>query len=177
MGIMKVVRRFGGLPLLAVFLAACGDDGVAPTSSTPLAGRYTLSWFAQRDAPALPGVPGTRFVIDECGNGADQPNAAFTFSDSTALTLQQTPQAYALTVTGLVTDCSGTTTEYFDIATGEYLFVDDEWLTLQGDLTHPHLDGTLLDTGDTLRIEMRPGQPGLPYPLRTIDRLVFSRVK
>lgn len=177
MGGVGLTRSFRGLPLLAWFLAAaCGDATTNPPNSAP-AGRYTLSWFYQGSAPMMPGIPGVSFVTDDCGNGADAPNASFVFSDSTALTLQESPQEYGAAFVGNVTDCAGVTAPFFDIAAGSYVFVDGQWLTLEGDLTHPHLDGTLEQAGDTLEIQLRPGQPGLPYPLTTVERLGFRRAK
>ncbi len=177
MGGIGLTRSYRGLPLLASFLvAACGDAATNAPNPSP-AGRYTLTRFYQSSAPMMPIVPGVRFVIDQCGNGSDPPDASFVFSDSTTLTLQGSPQEYGVAFVGRVTDCAGLAAPFFDVAAGSYLFVDGQWLTLEGDLTYPHLDGTLESAGDTLEIQLRPGQPGLPYPLATVERLGFRRAK
>jgi hypothetical protein len=178
MGARAPARLSHGLALLASLIAtACSENSVNGPASADHAGSYTLTAFYQRDTPAIPGIPGVRVFIDDCGNDADPPNASFVFSDSSTLRLQQTPQDYALAFVGRLTDCAGLTTPFFDVVAGRYLLVDGRWLTLEGDAVHPHLDGQLEDAGDTLEIQLRPARPGLPYPLSTVDRLAFRRAK
>jgi hypothetical protein len=164
------------VPLLAIIVWACGDDTASPQPTSVLEGRYVLTWSTDSAAPSVTIVPGVAVTIDQCGDGTQQPNASFVFSDSTALTLQATPQAYALTVVGMITDCSGTRTRYFDVAAGEYLVVDDTWITLMGDLDHPNFDARVVDTtADSVAIVLRPGLPGLAFPLAGVDQLYFTR--
>ena len=168
--------RWCALSLLTLGIMACDDDVVTPADTAMLEGRYTLAWSAAVATPSITIVPGVPIPIDDCGNGAQEPTATFTFSDSTAITLQETPRAYALTVVGTVTDCGGDRTRHFDVVAGEYLFVDDRWLTLLGDLAHPHFDGQVTGAAtDSLTIVLRPGSPGLAFPLAGIDRLAFTR--
>lgn len=164
------------VPLLSMLVWACGDDAASPQPTAVLEGRYLLAWSAESAAPNVTVVPGVAITIEQCGNGTQQPNASFAFSDSTALTLQATPQAYALTVVGMITDCAGSRNRYFDVATGEYLIVDNTWIALMGDLGHPNFDGQVVDAAaDTLAIVLRPGLPGLAFPLAGVDRLYFTR--
>ena len=170
-------RILGAFVPLLLVTVACGDDEItAPAGTTAPEGRYALAWFAQRTAPAIALIPGIPFVVDDCGNGAEAPNASFTFADSTALALQHTPQDYAVTLVGQVVDCTGTVSPYFDVVAGSYLMVDNR-ITLMSDLTHPHLEGTVEATSDTAQIQLRPALPGLAYPLHGIDRLCFTRLE
>lgn len=162
--------------LLSMLVWACGDDAASPQPTGVLEGRYLLAWSADSAARNVTVVAGVPITVDRCGNGAQQPDASFTFSDSTALTLQATPQAYALTIVGTITDCSGSRSRYFDVAAGEYLVVDDTWITLMGDLDHPNFDARVVDTtADSVAIVLRPGLPGLAFPLAGVDRLYFTR--
>lgn len=160
---------------IAIVVLACGEDATTPEPASRIEGRYALSWTADRAAPAVTLVPGVARTLDDCGNGAAPPNAAFTFSDSSALTIQEEPQAYALTLVGTVTDCAGGRARFFDVAVGEYVRAEDAWITLMGDLTHPHFDGEIGAGSDTATtIVLRPGRPGLASPLDGVDRLCFT---
>jgi hypothetical protein len=163
------------VPLLTVGVMACGDDAVTPTDGVALENHYTLTWTATRDAPTVTTVAGVSIPIEDCGAGAQPPNATFAFSDSTALTLQRSPQGYALTIIGMLTDCGGIRTRVFDVLVGDYVIAGDAWITLMGDLTHPNFDGQITaPTGEPVTIFLRPGQPGLSYPLAGLDRLAFT---
>jgi len=171
---MSVAGRAVLVLLTAVW--ACGDDSTTAPDVGGIEGRYALAWSASRDAANVTIVPGVPIPVEDCGAGAPPGRGTFTFSDSTALTIQHTPQAYALVIVGRLIDCAGDQARFFDVAVGEYLFVSGEWITLAGDLTHPNFDGQVeRASGDSVTVHLRPAQPGLGAPLDGLDRMAFTR--
>jgi len=164
--------------LLLLGLPSCGDDDpLGPPEGNAIAGLYDLVSCGTTNAMNVPILPRIQTVIDECGNGPDAPNATFTFSDSSSLVLQEEPQTYSMTLIGTVTDCDANADRFFDIVSADYVLVDDSWITLQGDLHHPHFAGTVLQTDSTgsMEVAVRPAQPGLEYPVQFVGVLTFQK--
>jgi hypothetical protein len=163
------------IPVVLIAAWGCGDEDVTAPVSAGLEGRYALAWSATRQAPLVTVVPGVPVPVTDCGVDAPPGRGTFTFSDSTALTIQESPQTYALLIVGRFTDCAGDQTRVFDVAVGDYLLVGEDWITLAGDLSHPNFDGQVVRTsGDTVTILLRPGHPGLGAPLDGLDRMAFT---
>jgi hypothetical protein len=168
------MQRFAVL-LSLVAASGCGDDMVAPPESTGLEGRYALAWVARADAPTVTIVPGVPIPIAACPQGAPVAASVVTLADSSALTIQQSPQSYALSISGSVTDCTGARQSFLDVAVGEYVAVDDTWITLMGDAVHPNAEGRVTrGASDSVTIVLRPALPGLAAPLVDIERLCFA---
>jgi hypothetical protein len=170
---MPVAGRI--IPVILIAAWGCGDEDVTAPVSAGLEGRYALAWSATRQAPLVTVVPGVPVPVTDCGVDAPPGRGTFTFSDSTALTIQESPQTYALLIVGRFTDCAGDQTRVFDVAVGDYLLVGEDWITLAGDLSHPNFDGQVVRTsGDTVTILLRPSHPGLGAPLDGLDRMAFT---
>ena len=163
---------------LLALLSACGNDTVTqPDTNSAVTGIFHLAWTTTLDAPTITVLAGLTMRTDDCGNGDDAPNASFAFDTSSVLAMQETPQAYSLTLSGETVACDGTRSPFFDVISGDYLLVDNSRVTLQGDVTHPHLVGEIVsnDEAGTVEIQLRAGQPGLADPARGIDVLCFAR--
>ena len=166
----------GGALLFGIL--SCGDDDpLGPPEDETIAGLYDLVSCGTADAMNIPILPRMQTVIDECGNGPDAPNATFSFSDSSSLVLQEEPQTYSMTLIGTATDCDGNADRFFDIVSADYVLVDDSWITLQGDLHHPHFAGTILrsDSAGSVEVRVSPAQPGLDYPVQFVGVLTFQK--
>ncbi|MGD8727643.1 MAG: hypothetical protein PVH40_08360, partial [Gemmatimonadales bacterium] len=76
---MRVRRRWVVAAVLFGCVGCGDDDPTDPGHTVGVEGVYQLVAYVDSAAPAIEYVPGITTTIDDCGNGADDPNAVYRF--------------------------------------------------------------------------------------------------